>query len=224
MPLTNPAIFNIFGRIGRIAPLRLGVEGGSADFFRQWNADGAWRFTYRGSSIGLDLDEEEETWDSANFTPPGVFMTLDDAVAGFSSDGDWVHWHVSKVHPDYKEHVWLLRERTIKSFDERQAANARRRDDRWARICGRRLQNRPERRSKETNRIVVRPSGTLEAVLVSAVAILEHLRNEPMSSEEIKTFEARMVSLLETRRAEQPERSRKLRAKRSVDTSGSKET
>ncbi len=67
---------------------RMGVEGGGVDFFRQWNADRAWRITFKGSSIGLGIDDDWKTWSSVDTKTPCVYITLDDAIAGFLSDGD----------------------------------------------------------------------------------------------------------------------------------------
>lgn len=202
----------------------MGVEGGGVQFFRQWTADDAWCYTFKGLSGGFDRADFDEDWTPPPPRPPQIFMTLDDAIAGFSSDGDWVHWYPTRVHPDFKEHVWLLRERTIASFEKGRDPSARRDDTRWARICGRRLPKSPARENAKPSRIIVRPGGTLDMVLGCAIATIEHLRKAPMSDEEISEFEANMVRVLEARKAEQRERTRKLRATRSVDTSGSRET
>lgn len=185
---------------------RMGVEGGGVDFFRQWNFDGAWRFTFKGSSGGIEIDDDWKTWSSTDTETPGVYMTLDDAIAGFSSDGDWVHWSVINVHPDYKEYVWQLRERTIESANGQSAKRARKRDHVWAKKCGQRVPKSVLKTTAKPMPIVVRPGGTLDQILGTSIAVMEHLRKEPLSEEEVSEFEATMIRVLETRRSEHRKR------------------
>lgn len=78
------------------------------------------------------------------------------------------HWSAINIHLDHEAYVGLLREKTISSLEEPQVSLTRRRDSRWARVGGRRSPNRPERRNETPPRIVARPDGTLEAILIGA--------------------------------------------------------
>ena len=196
--------------------LKMGVEGGGVEFFREWNSDGAWRFTFKGSSMGFDLDEEWRSFDSNDRIGPGFYVTLNDAIAGFSTDGDWVHWSPIKVHPDYKELVWQLRVSTLSSLGDVRPDRRGYQDRRWARICGQRVSTeRPN--SDRPSSIIVRPGGTLDWILGASIAVFEHLRKVPMSTEEVAEFEATMIRVLEKRQNERRSAMRSTRSRCNLD-------
>ncbi len=132
--------------------LRLATEGGGVDFFRHQASDGAWRFTIEALGGGFDRSDFDEDWTPSPPTPPKFFMTIEDAIWCESSDGYWVCWQVLEIHPDFKQHVWQLRERIIESSEDQQAIHARERDYAWAEACGRKFpQSLPKKTTKLEN-------------------------------------------------------------------------
>jgi hypothetical protein len=199
--------------------LHMGVEGGGVSVTRRLGSDGAWRFDYHGSSMLIDPDEEWIGFNSVNSKQPNGYVTLEDAIAGFSSHGDWVRWSPIEVHADYKDHVWKLRERIIASRNDSERTGRPYLEKRWARACGKRFPLDRPNPAVDTAGIVVRPGGPLDLILGASIAVLEHLRKEPMSVAEVAEFEASMISVLERRKADRQAaaRSRRLRQTPNAD-------
>jgi hypothetical protein len=197
--------------------LELGAEGGGVDFFRQLGGDGLWRFAFKCLGGGFDESDFSEDWTQAVPKPSEVYLTIDDAIGKFSTNGNWILWTPTEVHADFKRHVWKLREKTIKACDERTAGFARARDHVWARKCDQKTPASALKKAGKPRPIIVRPGGTLDMVLGVSIAIFEHLRKEPMSTEETAEFEATVIKVLEMRQNERSSAMRSTRSRGNLD-------
>lgn len=182
--------------------LQLSADGDGVDFIRHWNEHRAWRFNYRilPSAAGSSKRDFGRTPYDPNH--PHDFLTLGDAIHACSPDGAWISWSVLEIHPDYREQLWQLREDTIEMARDGDRKMARQQDSQWAKACGHpgtKLHPGPTGQLRESS---ITPGSVLDMILGASLAVIEQVRNVPMSDEEAGEFEAKLIRSLEQRKAD----------------------
>ena len=93
--------------------LNLGVEGGAADIRREKASDGTWVFFCKTFSGGFDLSEFESAETPRKRLESKTFARLEGALEAFAGGAEWVFYFPTKVHPDFRDEVWELREQSL---------------------------------------------------------------------------------------------------------------
>jgi hypothetical protein len=116
----------------------IGVEGGSATFFREPDREAGYLYFYSVSNsfpIDEDFVEEaapQEQWSS---TPnrKGPFLTVMSALSDFCPSGEWIWYFPRGILSGYRMVLWELRQSTIIQTGKECPSHV---NERWAQKCG----------------------------------------------------------------------------------------
>lgn len=117
--------------------INLGVEGGAADIRRAMSADGTSTFLLRTYSGGFDLSEFEHDSPAQKRTQNRTFTSLQAALESFAGGSEWVLYYPTKIHRDFRDEVWELRERCLARIERPDGDLYRHISEKWARLCHR---------------------------------------------------------------------------------------